>query len=288
LIFFAPKSISTNYKNIIMDGMSEYLEIGKGFVLTYGLKIIAAILVLLIGLRVVKVIVNYLGKVMEKRNVDVSLRPFLVSMSSALLKVMLFISVIQMLGVATTSFVAILGAAGLAVGLALSGTLQNFAGGVIILLLKPFKVGDFIEGQGFTGSVHSIQIFSTVLKTPDNKTIILPNGPLSTGAIVNYSTEERRRVDMEFGVGYDADIDKVKTVLNRIISEEKRIITEPEPAVLLGTLADSSVNFKVRVWSLASDYWGIYFDFHENVKKAFDAEGISIPFPQMDVHIQKQ
>jgi small conductance mechanosensitive channel len=271
-----------------MEEVNKYLEIGKGYLLEYGLKIVIAVVVLVIGLRIIKSIVKYLGKTMEKRNVDPSLRPFLISMLSALLKIMLVISAIQMMGVATTSFVAILGAAGLAVGLALSGTLQNFAGGVIILLLKPFRVGDFVEAQGFMGTVHSIQIFSTVLKTPDNKTIIVPNGPLSTGAIVNFSTEERRRVDMEFGVGYGADIDHVKSVLKRIIAEEPRIITEPEPAVLLGTLADSSVNFTVRVWSLASDYWGIYFDFHEKVKKTFDAEGISIPFPQMDVHIQKQ
>jgi small conductance mechanosensitive channel len=267
------------------DSMAEYAEIAKGYIMEYGLKIVIAIVVLIIGLRIIKSIVNVADKSFQKRNVDESLRPFLKSILSALLKVALFISVIQMVGIATTSFVAILGAAGLAVGLALSGTLQNFAGGVVILLLKPFKKGDWVEAQGYSGTVHEIQIFFTILKTPDNKTVILPNGPLSTGSLVNYSTEPTRRVDMEFGIGYDDDIDKTKATLNKLIEADSRIHKDPAPAVLLGTLADSSVNFKVRVWCDAGDYWGIYFDFHEQVKKTFDAESIGIPYPQMDVHV---
>lgn len=267
------------------DSMAEYAEIAKGYIMEYGLKIVIAIVVLLIGLRIIKSLVNVADRGFEKRNVDESLRPFLRSILSVLLKVALFISVIQMVGIATTSFVAILGAAGLAVGLALSGTLQNFAGGVIILLLKPFKKGDWIDAQGYSGTVHEIQIFATILKTPDNRTVILPNGPLSTGAMVNFSTEPTRRVDMEFGIGYDDDIDKTKATLNKLIEADSRIHKDPAPAVLLGTLADSSVNFKVRVWCDAGDYWGIYFDFHEQVKKTFDAESIGIPYPQMDVHL---
>jgi len=267
------------------DSLAEYAEIAKGYVMEYGLKIVIAIIVLIIGLRIIKSLVNVADKSFQKRNVDESLRPFLKSILSVLLKVALFISVIQMVGVATTSFVAILGAAGLAVGLALSGTLQNFAGGVVILLLKPFKKGDWIDAQGHAGTVHEIQIFFTVLKTPDNRTVILPNGPLSTGSLVNFSTEPTRRVDMEFGIGYDDDIDKTKETLNKLIEADSRIHQDPAPAVLLGTLADSSVNFKVRVWCNAGDYWGIYFDFHEKVKKTFDAESIGIPYPQMDVHV---
>lgn len=267
------------------DSMAEYAEIAKGYILEYGLKIVIAIVVLLIGLRIIKSLVNVADKSFQKRNVDESLRPFLKSILSVLLKVALFISVIQMVGVATTSFVAILGAAGLAVGLALSGTLQNFAGGVVILLLKPFKKGDWIDAQGHSGTVNEIQIFFTILKTPDNRTVILPNGPLSTGSLVNFSTEPTRRVDMEFGIGYDDDIDKTKATLQKLIDADSRIQKDPAPAILLGTLADSSVNFKVRVWCDAGDYWGIYFDFHEKVKKTFDAESIGIPYPQMDVHV---
>lgn len=271
--------------NEYVDGASELLVTLKALAIQYGLKVVLALVVLIVGLRVIRVIVNAIRKSLEKRNVDPSLRPFLSSILSVLLKVALIISVISMLGIATTSFVAVLGAAGLAVGLALSGTLQNFAGGVLLLVLKPFKVGDFIDAQGYTGTVAEIQIFFTILKTPDNRTIIIPNGPLSTGSLTNFSTEAHRRVDMEFGIGYDDDIDSAKSILNKLIDEDTRIFKDPEPQVVLSKLADSSVNFTVRVWAEAGDYWSIYFDFHENVKKAFDKAGVGIPFPQMDVHV---
>lgn len=267
------------------EQIEKYVEMAKELVITHGLKVIIALVVLLIGLRIVKGITNVIGRAMEKRNVDESLRPFLSSLISVLLKVVLIISVISMIGIETTSFIAVLGAAGFALGLALSGTLQNFAGGVIILILKPFKVGDFIDAQGHMGTVKEIQIFSTIMKTPDNKTVIIPNGPLSTGSLTNFSTEPQRRVDMEFGIGYSDDIDLAKSVLNRLISEDERVLKDPAPQVVLSKLADSSVNFTVRVWADAGDYWGIYFDFHEKVKKAFDKEGVGIPFPQMDVHM---
>jgi small conductance mechanosensitive channel len=193
-----------------------------------------------------------------------------------------------MIGVETTSFVAILAAAGFAIGLALQGSLGNFAGGVLILLFKPFKVGDFIEAQGETGSVKKIQIFNTILTTGDNKTIIIPNGPLSNGNITNYSTQDTRRVDMVFGIGYDDDIKKAKTILEKMIKSEKRAIRLEDSLVAVGELADSSVNFKVRVWVNSGDYWGVYHDFHENVKLTFDKEGISIPYPQMDIHQYKK
>ena len=200
---------------------------------------------------------------------------------------MLIVTCAGIAGIPTSSFVAILGAAGLAVGLALSGTLQNFAGGVLILILKPFKVGDFIEAQGHSGKVKSIQVFNTVINTGDNKRIILPNGPVATGSIINYSAESKRRVDFTFGIGYDDDIDHAKSILMSLIEADSRIDKDPESFVAVHALADSSVNIIVRVWADASDYWGIYFDMNENVKKTFDKEGISFPYPQTDVHLHK-
>jgi small conductance mechanosensitive channel len=253
--------------------------------ITYGLKILLAVVVLIIGLWIIKAILNAMGKNMEKRDVDPTLRQFLRSLLSMLLKIMLIISVISMLGVEMTSFVAILAAAGLAVGMALSGTLQNFAGGVMLVIFKPFKVGDFIDAQGYMGTVKEIQIFNTILKTPDNKTIIIPNGGLSTSSMTNFSTEPQRRVDFTFGIGYSDDIDKAKKVIEGLIAADDRILKDPAPFIAVSELADSSVNFAVRVWADAANYWGIFFDMTENVKKTFDKEGISIPFPQTDVHV---
>lgn len=264
--------------------MDEYVQMAKDMIMEYGPKLATAIITLIVGLIVIRVIVNAIGKLMAKRNVDPSLQPFLRSMTSMLLKVMLFISVIGMLGVEMTSFIAILGAAGLAVGMALSGTLQNFAGGVILLIFKPFKVGDFVEMQGFSGVVKEILIFNTIMNTGDNKTIILANGPVSTGSIVNYSKEENRRVDMTFGIGYNDDIDKAKATMQSLIDADSRILKDPASFIAVSELADSSVNFVVRAWVKSADYWGVYFDMQEKVKKTFDSENISIPYPQMDVH----
>jgi small conductance mechanosensitive channel len=268
-----------------MENLSEQIY---GIVMEYGPKLIGAIVTLIVGMWIISIIRNVLSKRFEKRNVDPSLRGFLNSIIGIGLKLMLWIAVIGMMGVQMTSFIAILGAVGLAVGMALSGTLQNFAGGVMILLFKPFKVGDFINAQGHSGSVNEIQIFNTILKTPDNKTIIIPNGGLSTGSMINFSTEAKRRVDFTFGIAYGDDVDKAKKVLMDLIKTDKRIINDPaEPFIAVSELADSSVNLVVRVWAEAKDYWGIYFDLHENVYKSFDKEGLNIPFPQMDVHLQK-
>jgi len=256
--------------------------------MNYGPNLLKAIVILIIGFWIIKMVVKAVNRAMERSNMEASLRKFLSSLISILLKALLLISVATTLGIATTSFVAILGDAGLAVGLALQGSLANFAGGVLILIFKPYKVGDVIEAQGYLGKVDVIQIFNTILKTPDNKTIIIPNGPLSGGSITNYSTEEQRRVDMTFGIGYSDDIQKAKDVLKRIIEEDTRILKDPEPAILVSELADSSVNFAVRVWCNSADYWGIYFDMHEKVKLTFDQEKISIPFPQRDIHIFKE
>lgn len=253
--------------------------------MTYGPKIIYAIFTLIIGLWIVKAITNGISRIMDKRDIDTSLKPFLKSLINTLLKVMVVITVMTMLGIEMTSFIAILGAAGFAIGMALSGTLQNFAGGVMILIFKPFKVGDFVEAQGFAGAIKEIQIFNTIMKTGDNKTIIIPNGGLSTGAMTNYSTEATRRVDMTFGIGYGDDIKKTKEVLVKITSADKRILTDPPVFIAVSELADSSVNLVVKAWVNSEDYSGVFHDMQETVKLTFDKEGISIPFPQRDIHM---
>lgn len=270
-----------------MELIENYSDKIIELVLFYTPKLIGAIITLIIGLWVVKRITKLVKNTMTKREVDASLQPFLVGIVSSLLKVILIISVLSMLGIAMTSFIAILGAVGLAVGMALSGTLQNFAGGVIILLLKPFKVGDVIDAQGYIGSVESIQIFNTILKTPDNKTIIIPNGGLSTSAMVNYSTEANRRVDWTFGIGYGDNIDAARSILMDILDADERIFKDPAPFVQVSALADSSVNLATRVWVKSGDYWGVYMETMEKVYNEFNAKGINIPFPQMDVHVHK-
>lgn len=253
----------------------------------YGQKLAMGILILVIGLWIASMITNSVKKLMDKRDYDPALKGFLGSMLGMVLKVLVVISALGTLGIEMTSFVAILGAAGLAVGMALSGTLQNFAGGVMILIFKPFKVGDVIQAQGYTGGVSEIQIFNTILKTPDNKTIIIPNGGLSTGSMVNFSTEARRRVDWTIGIGYGDDVDKARSVIKGMIDADKRILQDPAPAIVVSELADSSVNFAVRAWVEAADYWGVFFEMNENVYKTFDKEGLNIPYPQMDVHVHK-
>ena len=253
----------------------------------YGLKLIAALVTLWIGWKIVNLICKGIDKWFAKADYDEALESFILSLASMALKTLLVITCASIAGFPMTSFVAILGAAGLAVGMALSGTLQNFAGGVLILVLKPFKVGDFIETQGYTGKVRSIQIFNTIINTGDNKRIILPNGPVATGALTNYSAEDKRRVDFTFGIGYDDDLDKAKELLQSMVDADDRIDRDPEPLVVLHALADSSVNIIVRVWADSSEYWNIYFDITEKVKKTFDKEGISFPFPQTDIHLHK-
>ncbi|NOR75754.1 MAG: mechanosensitive ion channel [Draconibacterium sp.] len=270
-----------------MENLQTFSQKIYDIVLNYGPRLIGALLTLIIGMWVISIIRNILRKRFEKKDMEPSLRSFINSMIGILLKVLLWITVIGMMGVEMTSFIAIIGAVGFAIGMALSGTLQNFAGGVMILIFKPFKTGDFIDAQGHTGTVNEIQIFNTILKTPDNKTIIIPNGGLSTSSMTNYSAEPQRRVDFVFGIGYGDDVDKAKEVLMSLINADSRILKDPEPFVAVSELADSSVNLVVRVWAEAANYWGIYFDLTENVYKTFDKEGLNIPFPQMDVHIQK-
>ena len=273
-------------ENQLQDS-AQYVETLINLFVVWGPKLAGAILALIIGLWLANMITGGLSRSMEKSEVDPSLRPFLKSLVSTLLKVLVVVSVLGMVGIQMTSFIAILGAAGLAVGMALSGTLQNFAGGVMILIFKPFKVGDFIEAQGYAGTVNAIQIFNTILKTPDNKTIIIPNGGLSTASMVNYSTEPTRRVDWTFGIAYGDDIDKAKEVLRSLLAMNESVLKDPAPFVELGELADSSVNFTVRAWVNAADYWTVHFYMLDMVYRRFAEEGLNIPFPQMDVHVVK-
>ncbi|MBN2893307.1 MAG: mechanosensitive ion channel [Bacteroidales bacterium] len=268
--------------------MEEYLDKVIELLVLYGPKLIGAIFVLIIGLIVIKLIKKGVAKIFAKKEFDQSLQSFLKSMIGIVLQALLWISVLGMVGIQMTSFIAILGAAGLAIGMALTGTLQNFAGGVMILLFKPFKVGDVIEAQGVVGAVKQIQIFNTILNTPDNKTIIIPNAQLSNTLMTNYSTEPQRRVDWTFGIGYGDNVDKAQEVLNNLISQDQRILKNPEHFIAVSALADSSVNLVVRAWVSGADYWGVFFDMNKKVYEEFSKAGLNIPFPQMDVHVHNK
>lgn len=267
--------------------MEDYISQIKDLLVTYAPKVVGALLLLIIGLWVVNVISKAISKIMEKRSIDISLRGFLINLMNWTLKIFLFVTVAGQLGVETTSFAAIIAAAGLAIGMALQGSLSNFAGGALIMIFRPFKIGDYIEAQGEQGVVKEIQIFTTKLNTVDNKEIILPNGALSNGNIINYSAEEKRRVDITFGVSYDADIKQTKDVLYSVINNTPYTLKDPAPQVLLGELADSSVNFITRTWVNTADYWDTYFHIMENTKIALDKAEIEIPYPH-SVEIQKE
>jgi len=267
--------------------VQEYLDLIVDLVVQYTPTLVMSVAVLIIGLWVIKRLNRVLSRAMDKGQTDPTLATFLQNLSSVIMKALLFISVASMIGIETTSFIAILGAAGLAIGLALQGSLANFAGGVLVLMFRPFKVGDFVEAQGVAGTVAEIQIFNTVLKTGDNRTVIVPNGAISNGIITNFSAQDTRRVDFVFGIGYDDDIHQARAVLLGIFGRDERVLDDPEPFVKVGELGDSSVNFTCRVWVKAADYWGVYFDTIEQVKTTFDAENIAIPYPQTDVHLHQ-
>ena len=265
--------------------LSNYSDTIYEMGIQFGTKIVACAAVLVIGFWLVGSMMKVIKKGFDKRGIDESLNPFLLGIISSLLKVLIVISALGVLGIEMTSFIAILGAAGLAVGMALSGTLSNFAGGVMILIFQPFKVGDYIEAQGYSGSVKEIGVFNTIMNTPDNKTIVIPNGGLSSGSMVNYSTELTRRIDWTVGIGYGDDYDKAKAVLDKFIAEDARILKDPTHFIALHALAESSVNITVRAWVNAPDYWGVYFQMIEKIYKNFGIEGLNIPFPQIDVHV---
>lgn len=251
----------------------------------YGFRILGAVAILILGRIGVGIVTNIIRRIMAKSKVDDTLSKFIVSVTRIALMVFVVIAALNNLGFQTTSIVAVIGAAGLAVGFALQGSLANFAAGVLLIIFRPFKKGDYVEAGGSSGSIEAIHIFNTVMRTPDNKKVIIPNGSITSNNIINYSAEETRRIDMVFGIGYGDDLKKAKDTLVRILSEDSRILKDPAPTVAVSELADSSVNFVVRPWVKTSDYWAVFFDLTEKVKLTFDNEGISIPFPQRDIHM---
>ena len=253
----------------------------------YGVNILSALVILFIGNIITKSIANGVAKMLRRKDMDEAVVEFLHSLVRYLLFVIVLIAALGRVGVQTASVVAVIGAAGLAVGLALQGSLSNFAAGVLIVAFRPFKSGDFVEIGGVSGSVESIQVFSTILNTPDNKMVVVPNASVIGGPITNYSRHKTRRIDLVIGVSYDADLKHTKAVLNRVIEADDRILKDPEPTVGVLALADSSVNFAVRPWVKTSDYWAVYFDLMQAIKEELDKENIGIPYPQMDVHLNK-
>lgn len=249
-----------------------------------GWTLLKALAVYIVGRFVIKLLNKLIKQILSKRDIDPSVKTFVGSLVNVVLTILLIISVVGALGVQTTSFAALLASAGVAIGMALSGNLANFAGGLIVLLFKPYKVGDYIEAQGVGGSVKEIQIFHTILNTPDNKLVYVPNGALSSGAVINYSYLPTRRVDWTFSVDYGADFEKVKAVITSVLSQDTRILADPAPYIALQALAASSVNVVVRVWVKSADYWDVFFDINRDVYATFNAQGISFPFPQLTVH----
>jgi small conductance mechanosensitive channel len=259
----------------------KIIEIGT----VYGTKIVGAILILVLGRIVIGFIVRALKRLMDRSGTDQTLEKFLLAITRIGLLTFIIIAAISTLGVQTASFIAVIGAAGLAVGFALQGSLANFASGVMLIIFRPFKVGDYVEAGGSAGTVEEIHIFNTILKSPDNRKIFIPNSQVTGGNITNYSAKDTRRVDMVFGIGYDDDIKKAKEILEEIVNSDPRVLKDPAPTIAVSELGDSSVNFVVRPWVKTSDYWSVYFDTHEKVKLNFDQKGVSIPFPQTDVHL---
>jgi small conductance mechanosensitive channel len=253
----------------------------------FGINLVTAIAIFYFGRMIVGLLMRGLKKMMRAQDVDVTLQTFVANLVRMVLLTFVIIAAISSLGIQTTSFIAILGAAGLAVGLALQGSLANFASGVLIVLFRPYKVGDFVEAAGISGVVEEVQILTTVLKTGDNKMVIVPNGQVMDSVITNYSANDRRRVDMVIGVSYDDDLDKVRSTLEQLVAADDRILDDPACTIAVSALADSSVNFVVRPWVKTADYWGVMFDLTEAIKKRFDKDGISFPFPQQDIHLYK-
>ena len=270
------------------DVLSFLWEKGLDLLLSLGTRIVLAIVVFFIGRWIINRLKSIFAKMLERRSVEISLASFLKSLVNVVLTFFLIVSIIGILGIETSSFVALFASAGVAIGMALSGTLQNFAGGVMILLFKPFKVGDFVEAQGVVGVVKEIQIFNTIFNTLDNKVVIVPNGGLSTGIVTNYSKEENRRVDWVFSIAYGDDYQKAKSIIEGMLAADARVLKDPAPFVALSKLNSSSVDLTVRAWVLAADYWDVFFSMNEKVYETFRSQGLNIPFPQMDVHLHQK
>ena len=269
------------------ENMQKIIDKAISMGMEYGPKFILALITLIAGLWIIKHIVTAIEKVMIKSKTEATLITFIRSLLSWVLKILLFLSVASMIGIKTTSFIAIFSAATLGIGLALQGSLSNFAGGILLLILKPFKVGELIEVQGQIGVVTEIHIFYTVLLSPQNQTIISPNGPLAGGSIVNYTKAGKLRVDLTIGIAYDSDIKKAKDVLMKVMTDNDKVLKDPAPFVGVSEFADSSINLAVRPWAAAENYWDVYFSVNESMKQALDDANIEIPFPQMDVHLEK-
>lgn len=276
-------SVSKNIEKIMGFNWDEVYQ----WLVKIGSNLIVAVLIFIVGFWLAKTLSKGVRKVLTKSNTDPGLISFLTSLTSITLKILVVVTGVTQLGIEMTSFVAILGAAGLAIGMAFSGTLSNFAGGVMILAFKPFRVGDFIQTQNESGTVKEILIFNTYLHTTDNKIIILPNGPVANGNIINYTKADKRRVDMNIGISYGDDYRVAREVLMRLINDDKRILLDPEPFVGLGQLADSSVNITLRVWTKTEDYWNVFFELNEKVYSEFPKNNLHFPFPQMDIHVNK-
>ncbi len=264
---------------------NQLLELVQTKGVEFGIDLAVAIAIFYVGRMVIALVIRGLRKVMQAQEVDKTLETFVCNLVRIALLVVVIIAAISQLGIETTSFIAIFGAAGLAVGLALQGSLSNFAAGVLIVLFRPYKVGDYVEAAGISGTIHQVQILTTVLTTPDNKQIIVPNSQIMASIITNYSANDTRRVDMVVGVSYGDDLDNVRRTIEDLVAKEGRILDNPECTIAVSALADSSVNFVIRPWVKSEDYWGVTFDLTEAIKKRFDKEGISFPFPQQDVHL---
>lgn len=262
-------------------------QLTNTYLIPWGINIGVALVIFVVGRIVAKIILSVVEKLLAKAKMEEILIHFVSSILSAILLLVVIVAALDQLGVDTTSLIALVGAAGLAVGLALQGSLQNFAAGVMLIVFRPFKAGDFVEAGGTSGVVEKINIFNSVFRTGDNREVIIPNGAIYSGNITNYSARDTRRVDMVFGIGYDDDIRKAKDVIREILEADERILKEPASLIAVGELANSSVNFNVRPWVNSGDYWNVKFDLTERIKLAFDANGISIPYPQMDVHLDK-
>ena len=265
--------------------MENFFTSVRDVIAMYGLDIISAVLILIIGLWASKIIRNFLNKILSRKKLDATIVSFLCNLAYAGMVVFVIIATLAKVGVQTTSFVAVIGAAGLAVGLALQGALANFAAGFLLILFRPFKAGDFIQAAGSAGTIEEIQMLYTQLKTPDNIKVVIPNGKLMGDIIINYSANNTRRAEWIFGVGYNDDMKKVRSILNSLIEGEKRILKDPAPQIIVKELGDNSVNFAVRAYINSGDYWNVYFEMTEKVKETFDKEGINIPYPQRDVHL---
>lgn len=270
------------------DNVEQYVQMMTEMGIQFGTQLLTALIVWFIGAWIIKKFVKLLDVAMTKKKVELTLHQFLLSIFNITLKAILVIIFASMVGIETASLIAMLGAAGLAVGLALQGSLSNFAGGILILFFKPFKAGDVIDAQGYVGTVDEIQIFNTIIRTLDNQRVIIPNGLLSNGCVKNVFVEKTRRVDMTFGISYDDDLTKAKAILKEICDGDERILKDPEADIFISAHADSSINILVRPWVLSEDYWAVHFDTIEAVKLAFDKQGITIPYPQRDVHIYQQ